>query len=118
MLILLDNDEFKRRERYSYLEPFIAFSTDGSVSPILPQIYPGMGTGKIEKTMERRDKLFAHGVEGTLQAIAEKLNSYLPQIMTVTPETIRDYHSWYESRGKVAWLFQSAATSDVTEGER
>ena len=102
ILIRVDNEELKRRERYVYLEPFIEFTSGGNSSPVVPQIYPGMSVGKIEKTMQQRDELFACGVIETLIKLAERLRKYLASVRNCPTETIRKYHEWYQSRGETA----------------
>jgi hypothetical protein len=102
VLLRVCNDELGRRERYVYLEPFIEFATNGRTPPVVPQIYPNMSVGKIEKAMNCREQLFAGGVERPLSEIAVKLKEQLDSIRNASAETIREYQSWYQSRGKAA----------------
>lgn len=97
VLIRLDNNELGRRERYLYLEPFIEFTSGGEISPIVPQIYPGMSIGKIEKAMKRRADLFARGVGESLCGVAKRLQSHLLSIRSCSATTVRDYQTWYQS---------------------
>lgn len=102
VLIRIENDDLGRRERCVYLEPFIEFISNGNTVPVVPQIYPGMSVGRIEKAMELRQKLFAVGVEGSLRELASRLKQHLSSIRSCEAKTVRDYQAWYQARGKAA----------------
>jgi hypothetical protein len=97
VLVRLNNTNLKRHEKSVYLEPFIEFTSDGFLAPIVPQIYPGMSDGKIELAMRRRAQLFKHGYRKTLAAVAERLNQNMMQIENAPTEIIRQYHDWYQT---------------------
>jgi len=99
VLLRVENGELGRRERYVYLEPFIEFMSNGEITPVVPQIYPSMSVGKIEKTMELREKRFAAGVEDPLSELANRLKIHLPEIRSCKSQVVRDYQDWYQSFG-------------------
>ncbi|MEM9586199.1 MAG: hypothetical protein AAGA03_02865 [Planctomycetota bacterium] len=102
VLIRIENEKLGRRDRYVYLEPFIEFVSQGATAPLVPQIYPGMTVGNIEKAMQRRKELFAGGVEAPLHELASRLELHISNIRSCAANTIRDYQVWYQSRGKAA----------------
>ncbi len=99
VLVRLSNVALGRRERTVYFEPFVEFVSEGAIIPVAPQVYPGMSIGRIEKTMQARESLFVHGINGALDAIADKLKAYLPCLDGSSEEVVRAYHEWYKSRG-------------------
>lgn len=100
VLICIENDDLRRREKYLYFEPFIEFTSNGDTIPIVPQIYPGMSVRKIEKAMELRQNLFADGIEGSICLLASKLKEHLSSIRSCNAKTVREYQAWYQTRGK------------------
>ncbi|MFN5706826.1 MAG: hypothetical protein ACK6DS_09865 [Planctomycetota bacterium] len=98
ILVRLNNDELGRRERYVYFEPFIEFLSKGKVLPIAPQLFPKMTMRSIEAVMRQRSDAFKEGISSRMASLAEKLREYLATIRTSSTETIRAYHSWYETR--------------------
>lgn len=102
VLIRLSNTDLGRRERYVYLEPFIAFVTNGAVRPVVPQIYPGMSVRKIEEAMELRSRLFENSVGHTLETVSSRLKEYYMTIRAASADDVRQYHQWYQAQGKAA----------------
>jgi len=102
VLIRLDAKGLARNERYVYLEPFVEFTTDGAVAPVVPQIYPGMSVRRIEETMRSRKELFQNGIGEVLERVASRLREYYALICGASVETVRQYHKWYQGRGKAS----------------
>ncbi len=102
VLIRTDIEGISRKERYAYLEPFVEFASNGSMEPVVPQIYPGMSVAKIETAMKLRSVLFQHGVAEALGAVALRLQEFYPSIRDASAETIRQYHQWYQNRGRTS----------------
>lgn len=100
VLVRSDIDGLSRKERYVYLEPFIEFMSNGSMEPVAPQIYPAMSIAKIMTAMKLRNKIFQHGVAETLEAVGLRLQEFYPSIRDAPAEYIRQYHQWYQSKGK------------------
>lgn len=100
VLMHMAKDDLSRAERFAYLEPFIEFRTNGSVMPVVPQIYPGMSVRKIEEAMELRAALFGNGLDEALKAVALRLKEHYPTIRDASSDMIRQYHQWYRGRGK------------------
>jgi len=100
VLIRLNNDELGRREKYIYFEPFVEFSSNGSLTPVVPQIYPGMSIGKIEKAMEQRKKCFDAGIVSVVEVLAKRLREYYSTVESASADTINQYHKWYLSKGE------------------
>lgn len=87
------------REQSIYAEPFIEFMTQGKVTPVIPQVYQAMSVSRIQRAMDARAKLFAGGLAGAVEALAERFKAYYPQIRDASLDTIRAYHCWYKDRG-------------------
>jgi hypothetical protein len=102
LLIRLDAEGLARNEPYVYLEPFIEFTSDGIVAPVVPQIYPGMSVRRIEATMMLRKELFQNGIGEVLERVASRLREYYSSICGASVETVRQYHKWYQDRGKTS----------------
>ena len=102
VLIRLDTEGLARNERYVYLEPFIEFTSDGAVTPIVPQIYPGMSVRRIEETIRLREELFQNGMGEVLERVASRLREHYLSIYGVSVETVHQYHKWYQGRGKAS----------------
>ena len=100
--VRLDADNLNRAERWVYLEPFVEFVSNGEVAPVVPQIYPGMSVRKIEKAITLREQLFQNGVGGALETLASRLREYYGVIRAAPPETIRQYHQWFQRAGRAA----------------
>jgi hypothetical protein len=100
VLIRLNNSGLRRRERYVYFEPFIEFTSEGSLLPVVPQIYPSMSIGGIEEAMKRRSHLFEHEFSDVLGQIAERLRMHLATLENVPTEMVRKYLDWYQARGR------------------
>ena len=100
VLIRLNNSDLGRRERYVYFEPYVEFISDGSLLPVVPQIYPGMSVTNIEKAMKNREHLFEHGLGDAISKIAERLRAHLGNLQGSPAETVRRYQEWYQARGK------------------
>ncbi|QDT51344.1 hypothetical protein Pan258_54330 [Symmachiella dynata] len=100
-VLIRRNDKcLSRRERYIYLEPFIEFASDGSVTPVIPQIYPGMSVSKIKGVMGKREKTFGAGLDQPIRAISERLKKYLSNIRDASSDVVRQYHQWYHEQGR------------------
>ena len=91
-------EQLKRRESFIYFEPFIEYMSCGSVKPIIPQIYPKMSVGKIEKTILARKKCFKNGVEPVIPSLAKRLIENYDAVNLPTLEQVRKYHEWYINR--------------------
>jgi hypothetical protein len=98
ILIRLANVELGRNERYVYFEPFIEFLSKGQVLPIAPQLFPRMTMKSTESVMRQRNEVFQEGIASTLVSLSQKLREYLGTVQSASTETIRAYHSWYETR--------------------
>jgi len=102
VLIRLDVKGLARNERYVYLEPFIEYASNGAVAPVAPQIYPGMSVRRIEETMRLRKELFQNGMGEVLERVASRLREYYSSICDASVETVRQYHEWYQGRGRAS----------------
>jgi hypothetical protein len=102
ILVRLDNQDLRRREKSVYFEPFLEFASHGAITPVVPQIYPGMSDAMIVEAMKGRKQVFESGLGELLGKIAERLRTHLTSLQNASVETVRNYHHWYRSRGGVA----------------
>ena len=98
ILVRVETSGLSRHERSIYLEPAIAFLTNGRTAPIVPQIYLGMSIRRIEKAMRLRRRLFADGYTGVLEVLADRLDAYHSAICDMSCETVKEYHAWYSCK--------------------
>ena len=98
-LIRLNRNGLTGNVRYVYFEPFVEFSTEGAISPVIPQIYPKMSISQIEKVMRRREILFSSdGLENALAELAIRMEKHFATVFAATVDQIQKYHRWYEHR--------------------
>ncbi len=72
VLVKTNSEGLARAEKYVYFEPFVEYASSGKINPIVPQIYPGMSVGRIEKAMMQREKCFQDGVAGVVKILASR----------------------------------------------
>lgn len=100
VLLRMDAAALSRTERFVYLEPFIEFATQGTIPPVVPQIYPGMSIKRLEQAVMMREELFRHGIGEALEGLASRLREYYPKIRDASVDTILQYGRWYKTKGR------------------
>lgn len=83
-----------KNDSYVYLEPFIEFVTQGKVRAIVPYITEGMSIRKIEDVVEKRNLLFAQGLDPVIKALGEKMKEHFGILTSISQQQIEDYHKW------------------------
>jgi hypothetical protein len=96
----LTDETLGRREKFVHLEPFVEYVTEGAILPIVPQVYVGLSSRKLDAIMEGRAQLFKEGIDGPLHEVAAKLQHYIDEIRSASSDVVRGYHSWFERHGK------------------
>jgi len=100
VLLLFRRDDLAQYERHVYLEPFIEFLTGGETAALVPYVRVGMSVGQLRSVMEERVRLLETGRDAILEALGERMASFMEQVESASSDTIREYHRWMNSGGR------------------
>jgi hypothetical protein len=92
------HEKLSSQERRVNFEPFIEFLSGGEIKAIVPCFTEGMSIKQIKSVAAEGKKVFRHGLHEVIAAIGEKLKTHFCEIESVSPETVRRYHSWMKSK--------------------
>jgi hypothetical protein len=99
VLIRLDRADVPRGERWVYLEPFVYFTSDRKVVPVVPQIYYEMTPSQMLTVMEERETVFGDGLEAVLVAVMVRLDRFVDDMELTSLATLSSYQHWYQKGG-------------------
>ena len=95
--LFIEKNILASKECSVHFEPFVEFLTNGSVKPIVPQVYPKMSVSKLCNVADEREELFEQPLVTLIDRLAEKLKANYTNVTSQDPIVFVEFHRWMAS---------------------